>query len=309
MKYFLITVDTEGDNMWRKLYSRNAIKYRMTTKNAEYLHRFQSLCESYELHPTYFVDYEMSQAEPFVEMARDGLRRGTLEVGMHMHAWSCPPYYDLEPSGWSCGNPYIGEYPVGVVRKKVDYLTKSLQDIFQTDIVSHRSGRWYLDRKYLWILKEFGYYADCSVTPGVDWSGNPGLTAGSKGTDYRRYSSGSYEMSLLRPHRHGKSGIWEIPVSIEPGKDGVLQWLRPNGKNSQEMRSVVSSKEQSGEDYIEFMIHSSELMEKGSPNFLTKEAIDNLYGDIKELFEFASERYRGATVKAYIDQRVKRCGL
>lgn len=116
-------------------------------------------------------------------------------------------------------------------------------------------------------------------------------------------------MSLLRPHRHGKSGIWEIPVSIEPGKDGVLQWLRPNGKNLQEMRSVVSSKEQSGEDYIEFMIHSSELMEKGSPNFLTKEAIDNLYGDIKELFEFASKRYQGATVKEYIDQRVKRCGL
>lgn len=149
MKYFLVTVDTEGDNMWRKLYSRNAIKYRMTTKNAEYLHRFQSLCESYGLRPTYFVDYEMSRAEPFVEMARDGLRRGTLEVGMHMHAWSCPPYYDLKPSGWNSGNPYIGEYPMGIIRKKVDYLTKSLQDVFQTGIISHRSGRWYLDQKYL----------------------------------------------------------------------------------------------------------------------------------------------------------------
>lgn len=195
---------------------------------------------------------------------------------------------------------------MGIIRKKVDYLTKSLQDVFQTGIISHRSGRWYLDQKYLWILKEYGYYADCSVTPGIDWGGNPGLTAGSKGTDYRRYFAGSYEMSLLRPYRRGRSGIWEIPVSTVQDKDGAIQWLRPNGKNLQEMRSVVSSKEKSGEDYIEFMIHSSELMEKGSPNFLTKEAIDNLYRDMEGLFEFASKRYQGSTVKEYTERSLKR---
>lgn len=292
--------------MWRKLYSKNAIQYRITTQNAKYIHRFQSLCESYGLHPTYFVNYEMSQAEPFVEMARDGLQRGTLEIGMHMHSWNCPPYYELPSSGWDCGNPYIGEYPQKIIRKKVDYLTKQLEDVFQTEISSHRSGRWYLDRKYLKILKEYGYLADCSVTPGVDWGGNPGLTVKSKGTDYRDYPTGSYEISLFRPKRPGKSGIWEIPVSTGWGEDGTLHWLRPNGKNLREMCTLVSSKEHSGENYIEFMIHSSELMEKGSPNFITETAIENLYRDMECLFEFASKIYQGTTVKEYV-KYLRRC--
>ena len=71
------------------------------------------------------------------------------------------------------------------------------------------------------------------------------------------------------------------------------------------MRSVVSLKEKAGEDYIEFMIHSSELMERGSPNFLTKEAIDNLYRDMDGLFEFASKIYQGTTVKEYVEQRLR----
>jgi len=309
MKNFLVTVDTEGDNMWRKLYYKSAIKYRITTKNAKYLQRFQSLCESYGLRPTWFVNYEMSQAEPFIEMARDGLRRGTLEIGMHMHAWTCPPYYELTSSGWNSGNPYIGEYPSKIIRKKVDYLTKQLQDVFQTEVSSHRSGRWYLDRRYLRILKEYGYRADCSVTPGVDWGGNPGLTAGSKGTNYRNYPTGSYEISLLRPHRRGKSGILEIPVSTGLDDRGNMQWLRPSGKNLSEMCDLVSTKEKAGEDYIEFMIHSSELMERGSPNFLTEANIEKLYEDMERLFKFASKIYQGETVKEYAERHLRRRGF
>lgn len=304
-KYFLVTVDTEGDNMWRKLYSKNAMKYRITTKNSEYLYRFQELCESYKLRPTYLVNYEMSVAKPFVEMARSGLERGTLEIGMHMHAWNCPPYYELSPSIWG-GNPYIGEYPIHIMRKKVDYLTKQLQDVFQTDIHSHRSGRWYLDRRYLKILREYGYQADCSVTPGVDWGSNPGMTEGSKGTNYHKYPAESYEISLFKMNMRGRSGILEIPVSTYYDRKGELQWLRPTGTNLDEMRRLVLHKCKTGADYIEFMIHSSELMKKGSPNFETEEAIEKLYGDMDALFAYATKSYEGASVKDYVIQYKRR---
>lgn len=304
-KFFMITVDTEGDNMWRRLYSRNAMKYRITTTNAEYIYRFQELCESYGLRPTYFVNYEMSNAAPFVEMARDGLKRGTLEVGMHMHAWSCPPYYELIPSAWG-ENPYIGEYPVHIMRKKVDYLTKYLQDIFQSEIISHRSGRWYLDKRYLKILREYGYWADCSVTPGIDWRSNQGMTEGSKGTNYQKYPSQSYEISRLKMNMHGRSGMWEIPVSTYYDRNGKLQWLRPNGVNLNEMCRLVSHQYRRGIDYIEFMIHSSELMAKGSPNFETEEEIERLYEDIEALFAYAVRKYEGITVKDYTMRHKRR---
>ena len=40
MKHFIITVDTEGDNLWE--YKKGT---PIGTENAKYLPRFQSLCE------------------------------------------------------------------------------------------------------------------------------------------------------------------------------------------------------------------------------------------------------------------------
>ena len=165
-KFFLITIDTEGDNMWRRLYSRNAIKHRITTENAKYLYRFQDLCESYKLRPTYLVNYEMSIAAPFVEMTRDGLKRGTLEVGMHMHSWNCPPYYELTPSAWG-GNPdlnlfdyaiwHVNHYAVEdriiyepLIWTEVGYMLDHVEDI------DHTKGRGSLEE----IISEKKYFCN-----------------------------------------------------------------------------------------------------------------------------------------------------
>ncbi|MDR8263551.1 deacetylase, partial [Acinetobacter baumannii] len=48
---FLITIDTEGDNLWQKHDS-------ITTENARYLPRFQQLCEKYGFKPVYLTNYE-----------------------------------------------------------------------------------------------------------------------------------------------------------------------------------------------------------------------------------------------------------
>lgn len=48
MKHFIITVDTEGDNLWE--YKKGT---PIGTENAKYLPRFQSLCEKYGFKPVY----------------------------------------------------------------------------------------------------------------------------------------------------------------------------------------------------------------------------------------------------------------
>ena len=40
-RYFIITIDTEGDNLW----AVSDIKTPVRTENAKYLYRFQMLCE------------------------------------------------------------------------------------------------------------------------------------------------------------------------------------------------------------------------------------------------------------------------
>ena len=61
---FLITIDTEGDNLWSRPRT-------MTTRNAEYLPRFQELCETYGLKPTYLTNWEMTNSPAFQVLEGD----------------------------------------------------------------------------------------------------------------------------------------------------------------------------------------------------------------------------------------------
>ena len=118
---FLITVDTEGDDLWSKPRD-------ITVKNAETLPRFQELCERYGLKPTYLTNWEMANAPAFIELAKDVIKRGTAEIGMHLHAWNSPP------SGSTDGDdmwhqPYVTEYAESVMREKVTVMTDTLETV------------------------------------------------------------------------------------------------------------------------------------------------------------------------------------
>ncbi|MGH8641475.1 MAG: deacetylase, partial [Burkholderiales bacterium] len=77
---FIITIDTEGDDLWAR-------PREITTRNAEYLPRFQSLCERFGFKPVYLTNYEMAMSDVFVAFGRDVAARGAGEIGMHLHAW------------------------------------------------------------------------------------------------------------------------------------------------------------------------------------------------------------------------------
>src|SRR5262252_5784664 len=85
---FIITIDTEGDDIWSK-------PREITTRNAGYLPRFQALCERFGFKPVYLTNYEMAMSDAFVEFGRDALARGVGEIGMHLHAWNSPPIVPL----------------------------------------------------------------------------------------------------------------------------------------------------------------------------------------------------------------------
>src|SRR5256885_12691180 len=85
---FIITFDTEGDNLW----SQPRV---ITTHNARFLPRFQSLCERFGFRPVYLTNYEMAICDVFVEFGRDVIARRAGEIGMHLHAWNSPPLVPL----------------------------------------------------------------------------------------------------------------------------------------------------------------------------------------------------------------------
>ena len=86
MKKFLISIDTEGDNLW-SWKSGQEIK----TENSRYLDRFQNLCNEYGFKPTYLTNYEMIENSSFAAWLKKKSLANECEVGMHLHAWSTPP--------------------------------------------------------------------------------------------------------------------------------------------------------------------------------------------------------------------------
>ena len=308
---FLITIDTEGDNLWSD--SR-----RITTRNSDFLPRFQQVCEEYGLKPTYLVDYEMARCPVFGRFARDTLRRSAAEIGCHIHAWNSPPDYALTADDLSC-KPYLTEYPAEILWAKVAAQTKLLEQSFECPIASHRAGRWGFDGEYARALSHQGYLVDCSVTPGVSWKSSPGK---SDGPDYSGAPLEPYFLDFDDVCRPGASPLLEVPVTIMrlwPRADRLrarlaarsvvraarnrlmppLSWLRPNGGNTRAMLRILGRAIAEHQPYVEFMLHSSELMPGGSPTFQDEQSIGRLYRQMRTLFGAARGRFQPLTMTEF----------
>ena len=311
-KFFLISIDTEGDNLWEWHQGKE-----ITTHNTEYLHRFQGLCDKYNFKPTYLTNYEMAADDDFVRFAENALKYQGCEIGMHLHAWNSPPNFDLveRNDGIKSGCPYLIEYPYEIMDQKIAYMTKFLEERFNVRPKVHRAGRWATDKRYFDLLDKYGYIADCSVTPKKDWSTAYGFTNGSKGSDYLHFPAKPYKIkgtslieipvNIIKDHRIKKSenkNIKHILGNYYRAIRGYGQiWLRPNGKNLTDMLYLADRVSKSNDGYLMFMLHSSELMPGGSWVFNNREKIEKLYSDLETLFEYISRNYTGMTIGNYAD--------
>ena len=324
---FLITIDTEGDNLW-------SAPQTITTNNSRFLPRFQSLCEKYGLRPTYLTDWEMAHCDVFREFGEDVVARGAGELGMHIHGWNTPPLDPpLTADDHAC-RPYLMEYPEWQMREKIRVMTDTLEQTFCVDVVSHRSGRWALDSTYVRALMDTGYCVDCSVTPHVSWRGHTGAPGGNGGTDYTHFPETAYfidpdDISRRLPPRPGApAGLLEVPVTVSTPRYSALAdaaavlnlsragarvanrffprlaWLRPSGKNRRLMLGLLDAARVDGRDYVEFILHSSEFMPGGSPTFPDARSIERLYDDMEALFASAAGAFVGATLSEYYEQFV-----
>ena len=312
---FLITVDTEGDDLWSSPRS-------VTTRNARFLSRFQALCEKHSLRPTYLTNWEMVKCPEFQSFGRDLLHRKAGEIGMHLHAWNSPPLVSLP--GNEHDQIYAFEYPEPLLREKIHVLTQTLEETFGVKMVSHRAGRWGFNDVYARALVENDYQVDCSVTPHVSWKKHLGKRDGLGGMDFAEFPDSSYFLDLYDIRRPGKSSLLEVPMTISAPQYSrlshamrsllmsvplgrrlasklfpVVLWLRPQRTTLKNLLAILACARVMEWDYVEFMIHSSELMPGGSPYYPTAESIESLYAELERLFAEACPHFDGLTLAEY----------
>lgn len=307
-KAFIITIDTEADNQW----TSNDCE----TSNAIYLYRFQQLCERYNFKPVYLTDYAMGKSSEFVEWVREVQKKGNCEIGMHLHAWNTPPYYEEIDKKIINRKPYITEYDKYYVNEKIKSLTSVLNIAFDCEIYSHRAGRWSLDNQYLSLLADNGYKIDCSVTPGISWKKHKGFYDNSQGTDFVSYPEKEYLIG-------DKKDILEVPMTIKKiqiknfkkinsardfakriynafyGKD---IWFRPSLSSEKEIMQLIDEKVRDKQNYVEFMMHSSEFMPGGSPYYKNEREIEELYEGLERIFDHVNDFFEGKTLKEFYDE-------
>jgi hypothetical protein len=309
---FLITIDTEGDDLWSRPQA-------IETLNSRFLARFQHLCEDFGFRPTWLVNHEMANCPTFQAFGKEVLRRGTGEIGMHLHAWNCPPVIPLTDDDHH-HQPFLIEYPAEIIEAKIRHMTDLLHARFECAVVSHRAGRWALDATYAQLLSRYGYGVDCSVTPHVSWVQAMGAPNGHGGADYRNFPELPYWMDLDHIDRAGNSPLLELPVTVLPGplqrklpfahstpglrrwawrREPPLFWLYPDGTNLRHMLTLVDEAVKSRRPCIELVLHSSELMPGGSPLFGDEAAIEGLYSDLHLLFCSIAPRFVGRTLAEF----------
>ena len=145
MKKLIITIDTEGDDLWSWKQGD-----AFTTNNTLFLDRFQRLCNKYNFFPVWLTNYEMIQDDRYVEFVKKYALEGKAEIGMHLHAWNNPPMYQLEVA--QEGAPYLIEYPDDVMEAKIKFLTDLIFERTGIKPVSHRAGRWATYENYFELL-------------------------------------------------------------------------------------------------------------------------------------------------------------
>lgn len=308
MKHFIITIDTEGDNLWKWKPGQE-----VTTKNVQYLKRFQELCAQYGFKPVWLSNWEMISDPLFVEFINRNAEAGNCELGMHLHAWNNPPFYEL-PRGEHYGAPYLIEYPREIMEAKIAAITEKMKEQFGYVPVSHRAGRWAMNDTYFELLYQYGYRIDCSYTPGISWRDSLGQTPGFAGPDYRKASrdiqkyKGIVEVPVTVEYTHrmflDKNKSWKSNIKTALfGMAGQNIWLRPGRDNMKDMLWMIEKNRNGDGDYLMFMLHSSELMPGGSPTFKDAEAVEVLYGKLQVLFDVIKDSYEGCTLEEYVKSK------
>jgi hypothetical protein len=301
---FFLTIDTEGDNIWSR-------PKNITSKNTENLYRFQILCEKYNVKPIYLTNYEAAINSGFQQFIE--IHKNNLEVGLHLHAWNSPPDYNLTNDDFY-HQPYLHEYPDKIIIEKIDYMTKLLQDTFNSNIISHRGGRYSINDTIIESLYKNGIKVDCSVVPGINWAKSKGNPSENGGPNFKYSKANIHQLNDL---------LLEIPVSTNISKfNSILDekylplkilakllnqqtvMLRSKVNNLPTLKKIVEKNIQNNVGHLEYILHSSELVNGYSPLIKSTKDENIFYKNLELFFIYLQNlTIKSYTFKEYLDSK------
>lgn len=312
-KQLVVTVDTEEEGLWGGVYQVSG----NTTENLRALPRFQSLCESLGVPPTYLIDAPVLDDAQAMARLRDWQQADVCEVGCHCHPWCTPPLPSKPPTS---AETYLCNFPIEVQRQKLGWMTERIAEGVGRKPTSYRAGRYGYDRSTAAVLTELNYRVDSSVLPMFEYLGEGG-------PDFR--------MAAREPYRNREDGdvrggeLVELPVTVgftranydwqrsvwiglrkSPWKRlriagiadcvGIARRVKlsPEGTRLRDLRKVIDSAVRDGLSTLVLMLHSTSLAAGFSPYAKTERQLEELYDRLSGTILHATEThgFQGATL-------------
>lgn len=162
----LVVVDTEEEFDWSKPFSRN-------NRGVTAISRIPALQAEFEtlgVRPTYCLDYPVASTPASAEVFATIARRGTAEVGAHLHPWVTLP--DIEEV--TSFNSYGGNLDAALERAKLTSLAGAIRQHVGVDPISFKAGRYGIAPRTFDTLRQLGFRVDLSSAPGFNWTGDGG---------------------------------------------------------------------------------------------------------------------------------------
>ena len=194
----IVSIDTEEDN-WRP--SRNGV----AVGNIRELVRLGGFFDRLGVRPTYLVNYQVAIKPCAVEVLRDLGAAGNAEIGAHLHPWNTPPLDEA----FIPRNTMLKNLPADLQLAKLERLTATLEQAFETSPRVFRAGRFGFGSGTVAALLHCDYRVDSSVTPFWNWEWlDAGPNFVGAPLDAYRLAPGD---DVTRPAPNGE--LLEIPLS------------------------------------------------------------------------------------------------
>lgn len=194
----LITVDTEEEFDWHRPAAGQLPRITHTTE----LERLQDLCDELGVRPTYVVDYPLLTDTRTVEVLQGLARRGTCELGAHLHPWVNPPVTESSDPR----NTYLGNLPLSLQEDKIATLTESFAAALNFRPTSFKAGRYGLTPATANLLGRYGYIVDGSAVAYTSFTDDGG-------PDFRHLGNAPFvwpQNATSDP----SPGVLEVPCSV-----------------------------------------------------------------------------------------------
>lgn len=258
----LVTVDVEEQFDWGQ-FSRT--DYRIPDCGA--LRIFHQEHQAIGVKPVYLLTYPMLTDPAYQEFGREILADGSGELGIHLHGWITPPFWEF-PNVFSSYQCNLPEY---LERQKLQVLCAAFEQAFGQKARIHRAGRWGGNDRTAGLLSELGIDIDLSASAGFagNQEGSPdfsNLTGEPFWTDddhrvlsipasSMRYGLGPHWVSLL---------LTKLMPALSRRFSKPVR-LSPEGEEERLTAGMIREIARRGQSVAVFSLHGTSLLDDGNP--------------------------------------------